>query len=328
MASKDNMLSTTTAVASIHTAIANGGSSSVEANKAALRRVVEATTTGDLAVVDEVFAPDVVLHDLPPGAPAGSDGVKAAIAGFRAAFDNPEASLDVLVAEDDRVVGRVTLSGMHTGEFMGVPATGERVTWSAVDIARFAGGRVVEVWRVSDTLGLLQQLGAIRTPPAESADAGPSPDELKAAFQRYIDVLWNEGRLEEADEMFSPDYIAHMPADPGRERGRGPEVIKQYVSIFRSAFPDLKVELHALVAEGNEVAARGVVTGTFQGELFGIPPTGARASWTLTGFDRFDETGRITDGWGDMDMLGALQKLGVIPAPGEVPTSARQDQAA
>jgi len=145
-------------------------------------------------------------------------------------------------------------------------------------------------------------------------------DEMKAAFQTYIDEIWNKGNLDLADEMFAAGYVAHQPANPEREQGAvGPEVIKNYVRLFRSAFPDLNVTLHALVAEGDEVAARGVCSGTHSGDLFGIPPTDKFAIWTLTGFDKFDENGKITDGWGDMDMLGALQMLGVVPGPGGPP---------
>jgi predicted ester cyclase len=288
-----------------------------EQNAAAMRRMIEETARGNLAVVDECFAPDVAVHGGPQGLPDGRESVRSAIEAFTAAFADANAEIDVLVSEGDKVVARVTVSGTHRGPYLGVEATGRHVAWSGTDIARFEDGRIVEVWRSADVLGLLQQL------------TGPSrADDLKARFQRYIDEIWNEGALDVADEMFSPDYIAHMPADPERERGRGPEVIKEYVRVFRAAFPDLTVELHALVVDGDEVAARGVVSGTFQGPLFGIPPTGARATWTLTGFDRFDENGLITDGWGDMDMLGALQKLGVIPAPGDVPTSAREELAA
>lgn len=145
-------------------------------------------------------------------------------------------------------------------------------------------------------------------------------DEMKSALQLYIDELWNKGNLEVADELFDAGYVAHQPANPAREQdATGPEAIKTYVRIFRAAFPDLTVTLHAMVAEGDEVATRGVCSGTHTGDLFGLPPTGKFAVWTLTGFDRFNTDGKITDGWGDMDMLGALQTLGVVPGPAGPP---------
>ena len=86
-------------------------------------------------------------------------------------------------------------------------------------------------------------------------------------------------------------------------------MIKQYVGMFRAAFPDLTITIHGLVAENDMVAGRGIATGTMLGPLFGMPPTGKKATWTLCGFDRF-ENGLIAEGWGDMDMVAAMQDLG------------------
>ena len=148
-----------------------------------------------------------------------------------------------------------------------------------------------------------------------SAQAMIEAAKNKELFMLYIEEIWNKGNLDLADEMFTSDYIARRESHPETERmAVGPEVIKQYVSLFRTAFPDLYVEIHGLVAENDMVAGRGVVRGTFVAPLFGIPPTGKKATWTLTGFDRFVD-GKIAEGWGDMDMVGALQDLGVMPAP-------------
>lgn len=145
-----------------------------------------------------------------------------------------------------------------------------------------------------------------------------SPEENKALFLRYIEEAWNQGNMNVADEMFAPNYIAHRPSHPeGEELATvGPEVIKQTVNLFRNAFPDLHVTIQDMVAERDLVAARGIVSGTHQGNLMGYAPTGRRATFTLMGVDRFADDGKITEGWGDMDMLDALQQLGVIPPPG------------
>ena len=142
-----------------------------------------------------------------------------------------------------------------------------------------------------------------------------STEENKALFLRYIEELWNQGNMSAADEMFGTNYIARRPSHPeGESATVGPEVIKQYVNLFRNAFPDLQVTMQQVIAERDLVVGRGIVSGTHQGNLMGYAPTGRRATWTLMGVDRVAD-GKIVEGWGDMDMLGALQELGLIPPP-------------
>jgi predicted ester cyclase len=119
-----------------------------EENKALFRRMFEeALNQGNISLIDELVAPDFVEHEeLPPGIPPGREAVK-----------------DV-IAEGDKVVARSTWSGTHQGEFMGIPATGKRVSFGVIDIMRFADGVVVEHWGQMDNLGMLQQLGVVPAP--------------------------------------------------------------------------------------------------------------------------------------------------------------------
>ncbi len=136
-----------------------------EANKALVRRVVEeAYNQGNLAVVDEVAAPDAVSHGTPPGWPAGVEGARQFIVMWRTAFPDIHSTIEDQIAQGDRVVTRWTARGTHQGEMMGIPPTGRPVTVSGMTINRISGGRVVEDWTVVDQLGLLQQLGALPAP--------------------------------------------------------------------------------------------------------------------------------------------------------------------
>jgi predicted ester cyclase len=83
---------------------------------------------------------------------------------LRNAFPDFKATIDDIVAESDKVVIRMTWSGTHKGEFMGIPATGKRVSFGVIDIMRIAGGKLVEHWGQTDTMGMMQQLGAIPAP--------------------------------------------------------------------------------------------------------------------------------------------------------------------
>ena len=135
---------------------------SLEENKALIRRFYEEVwNKGNIAVVDDIFAPDYVRHDLRPGiAPSGPEGQKAIARLFRAAFPDTRMTLDLLIAEGDLVMGRWTTRATHTGEWGGVPPTGKQAVFTGVNIFRIAGGKVVELWNYRDDLGLMEQLGA------------------------------------------------------------------------------------------------------------------------------------------------------------------------
>lgn len=138
---------------------------STDENKALIRRFnEEAWNKGNLAIIDEVFASNWVGHDLAPGLPPDREGLKQMAGAFRAAFSNIRTSVDDEIAEGDKVAWRWTFKGSHTGEFMGIPPTGKEITLTGVSIDRLAGGKFVERWDGVDTLGMLQQLGAIPAP--------------------------------------------------------------------------------------------------------------------------------------------------------------------
>ena len=139
---------------------------SAEQNKALVRRLMEEVfNRGDISLVDELFAPDFVEHEeLPPGIPPGREAVKQLPTIFRSAFPDFKATIDDIIAEGDKVAIRMTWSGTHKGEFMGIPPTGQSVSFGVFDIIRIAGGRVVEHWGQMDNMDMMQQLGVIPAP--------------------------------------------------------------------------------------------------------------------------------------------------------------------
>jgi steroid delta-isomerase-like uncharacterized protein len=142
-----------------------GAASSTEANKAVIRRFYdEFLSQGNLAVVEELFAPNFVGHFLPPGMPPGGEGLKQLFSMYRAAFPDVQSTIEDLVAHDDLVVARATTRGTNQGGFMGFPATGRSVAVAGIDMFRLKDGKIVEQWLNRDDLGLLQQLGVIPTP--------------------------------------------------------------------------------------------------------------------------------------------------------------------
>lgn len=131
-------------------------------NKALIRRFYEQVwDKGNLDVCDEVFAADYVRHDpRPTEAAPGPEGQKRIAADFRGAFPDLRVEIDILVADDDYVVGRWTASGTQRRPWGALEATGRRATFAAVNIFRFEDGKVAEIWNHRDDLGLQEQLGS------------------------------------------------------------------------------------------------------------------------------------------------------------------------
>ena len=137
-----------------------------EDNKAVVRRWNELWNTHNVAAVGEMVTSDYVRHD--PNAPEvrGPEAEKQLVTMYLTAFPDLHFTIEDLVAEGDTVVARLTAHGTHQGELLGMPPSNTRVTIMAVEIYRLADGKIAEQWVVSDTLGMLQQLGAIPTPGA------------------------------------------------------------------------------------------------------------------------------------------------------------------
>jgi steroid delta-isomerase-like uncharacterized protein len=138
-----------------------------------------------------------------------------------------------------------------------------------------------------------------------------TPEESKALVQRFYDEGWNANNLDVYEELVTEDFVDHQ-ALPGLPPGR--EGFKALNVMFRSAFPDVWVNVEALAAEGDKVAARWTSTGTHQGDLFGIPPTGRTVNVSATVLYRV-EGDRLAEGWINRDDVGMMRQLGVIPSP-------------
>jgi len=142
-----------------------------------------------------------------------------------------------------------------------------------------------------------------------------STEENKAIVQRLFEEVFNERRLDRADELVAPDYLDHA-AVPGQ--GPGLEGAKQQRwAMYFAAIPDMHATIDDLVAEGDKVVVRYTVEGTQQGQLPGVPPTGKRFRTSAICIYRLAE-GKVAENWEQADLLGLMQQLGVGPPPGQV----------
>ena len=132
-------------------------------NKEIVRRVLEDVWTDD-SVVDELVSPDYVGYD--PAAPEtirGPQGVKDNFKQYRDAFEGAKITVKEQIAEGDTVATRWEGRGRHTAEMMGIPPTGKDIVVTGINITRLKDGKLVEDQIVWDTLGMLQQIGAVPT---------------------------------------------------------------------------------------------------------------------------------------------------------------------
>ncbi|HEY3228646.1 MAG TPA: ester cyclase [Roseiflexaceae bacterium] len=136
-----------------------------------------------------------------------------------------------------------------------------------------------------------------------------SAEDNKHNVQRAFDGLFNRGELALADELASADFLNHE-APP--DAPRGPEGLRQIVTMLRTAFPDIHYDVEEVIAEDDKVAARTTMQGTQTGPFMGIPPTGRRVVQAQIHILRF-VGGKAVEHWAVRDDLRLLRQLGMVP---------------
>jgi steroid delta-isomerase-like uncharacterized protein len=142
-----------------------------------------------------------------------------------------------------------------------------------------------------------------------------STEENKAIVRRVNDEVWSEGHLDVIDELIADDFVATIVGAP--EQIRGPQGFREFVVMYRKAFPDLRITVDEQFAEGETVVTRWTAIGTNEGELMGMPATGKQATTAGININRVSG-GKLVQGWGLFDQLGLLQQIGAVPIPTRV----------
>lgn len=140
-----------------------------------------------------------------------------------------------------------------------------------------------------------------------------SIEENKAITRRVWEEIINERRLAVIDELFTTDWVYYGAA--GLEV-HGPEGLKQLLTTYFNAFPDLYVKIEDMIAEKDKVVSRVICSGTHTDELMGIAPTGKQITITIICIDRLLDD-KVAETWELVDMFGMFQQLGIIPAIGQ-----------
>lgn len=132
-----------------------------------------------------------------------------------------------------------------------------------------------------------------------------------AATMRNTYERINEGDIAGFGDLVADEFVEHQggPGFPPTKEG-----MLDFFRNLLATFPDLRMAVEDLIADGDKAVARVRVTGTQSGEFMGVPPTGARMDMELIDIMRFDRAGLVCEHWGVADMLSLMQQLGVVPA--------------
>ena len=141
-----------------------------------------------------------------------------------------------------------------------------------------------------------------------------SEEENKAVIGRWIEAF-NERDLEGEADLLAPGYVAHVPSPQGPLDLEGLEAWRGFTAPFVEAFPDLRLTIVDMAAEGDTVAARVAFRGTHRGEFQGLPPSGKQVAFSSMEFNRVVD-GKVEEHWVEINLLGLVQQLGVATIPG------------
>jgi len=292
----------------------------VEANKEVARRFFEEMwNLRDLDIVEELISADMQGH-APTGEFVGYEGERQTILGTLEAFPDLQITIDTMIAEDNKVALLTSYDGTHTGTLMGqIPPTGAEVHMTGGVLFHFADGKIVEAWSFADMLGLMQQIGATSPPrpmpenyawlPFSQLTGDPGdPATNKAMVTRFVEEVWNQRNLGPIEELFHPESFGNNPAVSYMYMPSGLEMFTVSISDYLTAYPDMDVTIHDMVAEGDKVLAHWTVEATHGGELMGIPPTGNPVTFSGHTMYRFAD-GQIVESRWAWDTMGMMQQI-------------------
>lgn len=136
-------------------------------------------------------------------------------------------------------------------------------------------------------------------------------EENKALFRRWFEEVWNQGRAEAIEEMFAADGVAHGLADASGAELRGPAHFREFHKGFRDAFPDIRVTVEDVIAEGDKVAGRCSARATHRSASLGFAATDRAVEFGGMCIARVCD-GKIAEAWNTFDFLTMYRQLGVL----------------
>jgi predicted ester cyclase len=269
---------------------------------------------GNQGKLADVVAPDEVHHWGIGGDTTDFASYIERVELFVNAFPDLEFSVDLIAAEGDLVASYWTATASQTGEWQGIPPSNTEVSWSGINIFRFACGMIAESWSEADHFGLLQQLGATDLPPmmatpaetsaaAEAMAATPcaddTPEANTALALRWTEEAINGKNVDVLDEILAPAMVHHGASFPDAV---GSDEVKAAISRLLQTFPDMSLTVDMTIASGDLVAVRWSGPGTVHGPWLGLETTGTPVD--ISGINIYRvQCGQIVEGWSESNIL-------------------------
>jgi predicted ester cyclase len=158
----------------------------------------------------------------------------------------------------------------------------------------------------------------VTTDASQVASRAPGRDDLGGSSRQLLEQAFNDGNLALVDQLVAPDAVSHDPATPPELRGlSGLEVFKTTVTMYRAAFPDVRMIVDDVIAADDKVVLRWHSEGTHRGQLAGLAPTGVHGLVTGITINRWKD-GKVVESWVEWDNLGLARQIGAAPPEGSV----------
>ncbi len=247
----------------------------------------------NLNAVDELKVRDYKDWTPWPGQEPSLEGFKQTMLMYLQAFPDFRYNIEDMTAQGDMVVCRGTWSGTQTGPFMGMAPTGRPVFGRRIDMFRCMGDKMSEHWGTGDELSTMQMMGAY---------SYNEQDQNKVVVRNLVERVYNQRDLGAIDDLVD---------DEAQSR-----VFKQALgmSTILTAFPDFRVNIESMIAEGNLVTLLATVTGTHQGTLGELRPTGRQV--TFIRIDQYRvENNKIVEAYQSWDNFGLMAQIGAVGGP-------------
>jgi steroid delta-isomerase-like uncharacterized protein/4-oxalocrotonate tautomerase family enzyme len=183
------------------------------------------------------------------------------------------------------------------------------------DLVYLTSPQHAQVIERSNTLmrgAIAQMQGATQNNSTGDKTMSKHAEEHRKLFTRWFEELWNKKNYNIAYELVDPDFTAHGAG--GQDIKQGPNGVIEMVQSWHTAMPDGHMTMDDIITEGDLSTIRMTWRGTHTGMFGTIPASGNKVEVTSIGIDRVIN-GHITEGWGELNMLGMMQQMGVIPDP-------------